>query len=177
MVSVPVEVGGGLEEAGLELSDQLWEVSLDVCAELSVVVEGVELVLCEDGEEVSVQPAVLEVEVATLVVGVDSEATSVTAKEEVVSLWVEDALCEEVLVPVATPVVLLVGKGEVVVECWEDPSELVVTRLVVLAEVTVDDEPVGRRLVVLLRVPGGKLMYAPTTKSNRTITMPAENMT
>ena len=62
----------------------------------------------------------LEVEVVTLVVGVDSDATSVTVKEEVVSLWVEDALCEEVLVPeevaVATLVVFVVGRREVVVE-------------------------------------------------------------
>ena len=46
----------------------------------------------------------------------------------------------------------------------------------VLAGVAVDDDGVGRRLVVVLWVPGGKLMYAPTTKSNRTMTMPAENM-
>ena len=100
-------------------------------------------------------------EVVTLVVGVDSETTTVTVKE-VVSLWVEDVPCEEVLVPedcsVATLVVLVFGGREVVAERWEDPSELVVTRLEVLAEVTVDDEPVGRTLVVVLRVPGGPLM-------------------
>ena len=45
VVSVPVEVGEVLVEAELELSDQLWEVSLDVCAELSVVVGVAELVL------------------------------------------------------------------------------------------------------------------------------------
>ena len=54
----------------------------------------------------------------------------------------------------ATLVVLVVGGREVEVECWEDPSELVVRRLEVLAEGVVAEVPVGRRLVVLLRAPG-----------------------
>jgi len=45
MVSVPVdEVREELEDAELELSDQLWKVSLDVCEELSVVVGVLEIV-------------------------------------------------------------------------------------------------------------------------------------
>ena len=98
------------------VGEELEEVSLDVCEEVSVVVGALELALCDDCEEVSVQLAVLELEVV-----VDSDATSVTVKEEVVSLCVDDVLCEEVLVPedvpVAALVVLLVDGEEVVVEC------------------------------------------------------------
>jgi hypothetical protein len=117
--------------------------------------------------------------VVTLVVGADSDATPVTVNE-VVSLWVEDVPCEEVLVPeegpIVTLVVLVVGGGEVVVECWEDACVPVVTRSELLAGVELDGGPAGNVLDVLFELEDPP-KYAPTTRSNRTITMPAENMT
>ena len=45
-----------------------------------------------------------------------------------------------------------------------------------LAEVRLDEDPIGEWLVVLYEL-DNPVKYAPTTMSSRTMTIPAENMT